>query len=61
VTGRVVAVRGAAPRSTDKMERVASTLETLITRWRADPGTYQVLVGRSADQTELTGTVTLAK
>ena len=30
-------------------------------KWRADPGAYQVLVGRSADQTELTGTVTLAK
>jgi len=42
-------------------DRSFSYYDAAARRWRADPGTYQVLVGRSADQTELTGTVTLAK
>ena len=42
-------------------DRSFSYYDAAAKRWRADPGSYQVLVGRSADQTELTGTVTLAK
>jgi beta-glucosidase len=42
-------------------DRSFSYYDVAARRWRADPGSYQVLVGRSADQTELTGTVTLAK
>src|SRR4029079_10934202 len=38
-------------------DRSFSYYDAAARRWRADPGTYQVLVGRSADQTELTGTV----
>jgi beta-glucosidase len=41
--------------------RAFSYYDVKAKRWRADPGVFEILVGRSAADIQLTGSVKLAK